>query len=252
VYIVIALMILLTIAAAAFYVAPRVAEGRVIYENEPDQPLAFGRSMAWLAVRSRDPERVVEVLGLANVQAANWNTGLGAVHDEDLGESHIFVSPPVNGWVFVAGLGLPMPMGRRFVDKSTPLLLDLGRHFSEVQYFFGYPMIDYFAWSRMIEGRLVRAFAIGDNGIVSNKGQPTKEERSLGLKLFELRGVRDRLGDAGGELVLHPTQAHVLRLARKWSLDPTTLSATDAAPALGWIGVAPLAWRTERMRKAAA
>jgi hypothetical protein len=251
VYIAIGLMIVATIAAAAVVIGPRLMAGRVIYENEPDQPIAFGEGMAWLAVRSRDPARVAEALGLATVEPANWASGLGSVHDEDLGETHIFVSPPVNGWVFVAGLALPHPMGRKFVDKSTALLMDLGQEFAEVQYFFNYAMIDYFAWARVIDGRLARSFAIGDNGIVSNKGKPTREERLLGLKLFELRGVRERMGDAGGEMLLHPTEAHVLQLASKWSIDPAKLSAGMAEPALGWIGRAPARWRTERLRKAA-
>ena len=123
------------------------------------------------------------------------------------------------------GLSLPHPVGRGFVDKSTPLLVDLGGRFAEVQYFFSYPPIDFYAWARVRDGRLVRAFAVTDEGIVWNKGRTSKEERGLGLKLFELRGVQGRKGDAGGELILHPTEDHVMRLAHRWSLDPTTLDA---------------------------
>lgn len=73
----------------------------------------------------------------------------------------------------------------------------------------------------------------------------------LGLKLFELRGVRGRKGDAGGELILHPTEDHVMRLASRWSIDPTTLYEEHAPARLGFIAQAPPSWRTERMRKAA-
>jgi hypothetical protein len=119
-----------------------------------------------------------------------------------------------------------------------------------VQYFFAYPLIDFFAWARVRDGRLVRAFAITDEGVAWSKGRATKEERALGLKLFELRGVRGRKGDAGGEMILHPTEEHVMRLAKRWSLDPTTLSSlASQQTALGYIAQAPGAWRTERIRK---
>ncbi|MBZ0211724.1 MAG: hypothetical protein K8F92_19020, partial [Hyphomicrobium sp.] len=120
-----------------------------------------------------------------------------------------------------------------------------------VQYYFSYPPIDYYAWARVKDGRLVRAFAVSDEGIIWNKGRPSKEERALGLKLFELRGVRGRKGDAGGELILHPTEDHVMRLANRWSIDPTILCEEHAPVGLGYIAVPPHGWRAERLRKAA-
>jgi hypothetical protein len=63
--------------------------------------------------------------------------------------------------------------------------------------------------------------------------------------------VRGRKGDAGGELILHPTEDHVMRLAHRWSIDPTTLEAQQAHEALGYIALAPQAWRAERQRKIA-
>jgi hypothetical protein len=42
-----------------------------------------------------------------------------------------------------------------------------------------------------------------------------------------------------------------MRLALRWSLDPTRLNATSANPGLGYIAVAPAAWRPERLKSAA-
>lgn len=247
----IAIMVTLTIAIAARVLAPRLSEGRVNFARSPDRPAAFGYKMAWLAVRSRDTAAVVEALGLVDPQPCNWRSGIGTVYDNRLGNDHIFVSPPVNGWTFVVGLALPYPVGRTFVEKCTPLLDRLGSRFVEVQYFFAYPPIDLFAWARLLEGRVVRAFAITDTGIVWNKGRTTKEERALGLKLFDFRGVRGRKGDAGGEIILYPTEEHVLHLAARWSLDPTELEDADlAGDGLGYIALAPSSWRAERLRKA--
>jgi hypothetical protein len=250
-YIAIAIFVALTIAAAAFLLAPRVAIGRIIFGVAPDRPVPFGLKMAWLAVRTRDTARIIEVLGLGEPKVCNWQSGIGTVYDDRLGETHVFVSPPLNGWTFVAGLALPYPVGRSFVDKCTPTLLELGAEFIEVQYFFSYPLIDFYAWARIVNGKLIRAFAIGDEGVIWNKGKPTKDEKSLGLRLFELRGVRGRSGDAGGELILYPTEEHVMRLASRWSIDPTRLDSVPALPATGFIGLAPAAWRPERARKSA-
>lgn len=247
----IGLMIAVTIAIVARVLAPQLQATRYVFDSTPDRPTAFGYKMAWLAVRTRDTDRVAQALGLADLERCNWSSGIGSVYDATLGSDRIFISPPVNGWTFVVGLSLPHPVGSAFVDKSTPLLLDLGTAFAEAQYFFTFPLIDFYAWGRVINGKLVRAFAISDEGIVWNKGKATKEEKALGLKLFELRGVRGRKGDAGGEMILYPTEDHVMTIAARWSIDPTKLERNAGEPALGFIGRAPQHWRSERVRKAA-
>ena len=247
----IVVMLALTIVAAARLLAPKISDGRVLFSQSPDLPKSFGYRMAWLAVRCRDPNTVASELHLDDATACNWDSGIGCVYDNKLGENFVFVTPAVNGWVFVCGLSLPHPAGPGFADKITPLLVGLGGRFADVQYYYSYPPIDLFAWARFVDGRLVRAFAAGDEGVIWSKGKTTREERDLGLKMFELRGVKGRQGDAGGEIILHPTEEQVLQLARKWSLDPVTLETVRASPSLGLIATAPIAWRAERLRKAA-
>jgi hypothetical protein len=244
------IMIGLTVGAA-FWLARRAANPDVVYEVGPDRPRAFGSSMAWIAVHSADTKAVMDALRLTAPKACNWNSGIGAVYDSRLGSAHVYVTPPIGNWTFIVGLSLPHPVGRGFVDKATPLLVDLGGRFPEVQYFFSYPPLDFYAWARVQDGRLVRAFAVTDEGIVWNKGRASKEERDLGLRLFELRGVEGRRGDAGGEMILHPTEDHVMRLAHDWSIDPTTLHLSSGQSDTGYIAVAPAAWRSERSRKIA-
>jgi len=70
--------------------------------------------------------------------------------------------------------------------------------------------------------------------------------------LFELRGVKGRMGDVGGEILLAPTQDQVMQIARAWSKDPTSLTACAARPGLGYIVPAPAAWRAERLTRTAA
>src|SRR5262249_42705678 len=58
-----------------------------------------------------------------------------------------------------------------------------------------------------------------------------------------------RRGDAGGEIILYPTEGHVMRLAERWSLDPTKLhSGAVTAPGAGYVARGPAAGRTGRLR----
>ncbi len=120
------------------------------------------------------------MLGPSRCAIGNRELGLGTIYDDRLGQSHVFVSPPVDGWTFVAGLSLPAAMGPRFVDKVTPMLLGLGQQFPDVQYFFSYPLIDVFAWARVRDGQMVRAFAITEDGVVWQAGKVTSEEKLWG------------------------------------------------------------------------
>lgn len=234
------------VLAAVVFVGHMIDSSRDAEDPIPDGPTAFGHETCWLAIRTAHTIDVVESLKLAGPRLANWKQGLNAVQGQRTADTEVFVSPPVDGWTFVIGLALPQPMGPAFEDKVRPLLARLGRRFPDVQYFLNFPTFDYFSWQRLRDGKFVRAFAATDEGVVMNKGVPTAEERSLGLKLFELRGVRDRHGDAGGELLLHPTEAHVLTLARTWSLDPTRISDAMMFEGLGYLGSAPAAWKAQR------
>ena len=242
-------MIVATIATAAFVLAPQIGKGQLIFDLRPDLPRPFGYRMAWLAIRTRDTHRVAECLGLAGTQSANWDTGLGTIYSPGHAGDRLFVSPPVNGWTFVVGLALPLPLGRDHADKATPLLLDLGARFIEVQCYVSHPASDRYAWARIIDGRLVRAFAIGKDGVLWKHGKPTKEEKTMGLKLFQVRGVRGKRDDMGSELLMHPTEEHVMRLAAKWSLDPTRVDQVQVSASLGLIGHAPARWRPELLQK---
>lgn len=105
------ILICLTVAAAAFVIAPRLTVGRVVFDATPDTPKSFGYRMSWLAIKSTDTHAVAAALALTGLEAANWNTGIGAIYDRDLSDSYVFVSPPVKGWTFIAGVPLPHPVG---------------------------------------------------------------------------------------------------------------------------------------------
>lgn len=244
--------IVVTIAIAAFVLAPRLFEPRLVFDATPDPPAAFGYRMAWVAIRTIGAARVAEVLGLEAVEESNWSTGIGTIYDERLSQGRVYLTPPINGWIFVVGLSLPQPLGNGFIDKCSPMLQDLAGAFPEAQYYLCYAPMDFYAWARVADGKLLRAFAIGDEGVIWNKGKPTREEREIGLKFAEVRGVKGRKTDVGAPMPIVPTEAHVLHLASSWSLDPTTLQGGKPDPhaGLGYICLTPAAWRPERLRRA--
>ncbi len=246
------LLAVTVIAVIVLCVSQRMGQKRLLYELAPDSPHPFGYEMSWIAVLCSDTEAVLDALEIKGETASNWNNGIGTVYDHWLGPDHVFVSPPVDGWTFVISVGLPHPVSFGYVDKCTPLLAKLAREFVDVQYYFSYPALRFFSWVRFRDGRLLRAFASTDEGVIWSKGQASRAEQALGLKLFEFRGVRGRHGDAGTEIVMSPTEEQVMQIARSWSRDPTKLKASDAPAALGYIAPTPQCWRAERLRKSAA
>ena len=88
-------------------------------------------------------------------------------------------------------------------------------------------------------------------GIIWNKGKTTRDERSIGLKFAEVRGVKNRKADVGETMPVYPTEAHVMHLASCWSFDPTSLEGSKADTGIGYICVTPPSWRPERMRRTA-
>ena len=221
-----------------------------VADKGPDLPV-LGPSMSWLAVGTDDVNRLVSMLGLIDVQRCTLSAGVTSIYQGRKSDKTIFVSSPIGGWTLVAGVSLPQPLGKNFTDKTTPLLLELSETFGEAQYFASFPEFDHYAWFKVVNGRVVRAFAAGDDGEIRNKGRVTAAEQMLGLKFFELRGVDARTGDAGGAMMLSPTESQVFQLAARWSVDPRTLaiSSSDLDAAACFSGFSPYAWRAERVAK---
>ena len=244
------ILVILTTVIAAVLLAPRLLPRRVTVDDAPDRPQPFGCEMSWLAVKTDDTHRLAALLGL-EIRPANWNSGLGAIYDLELADAFVFISPPVGGWTIVAGVSLPLPAGGSFIDKTGPLLQHLASHFSQVQYFATFPIIDFYAWARFENGQAIRAFAVGEAGVVWDAGARTLDEQRLGLSMIEVRGIRNRHGDVGGALQLHPTEPHVLSVAEGWSINPMAIEALSADACVGWVAYAPQAWHAERIRSAA-
>jgi len=197
----------------------------------PDEPQGFGPRLVWLAFRAR-PELVVRALEIRDVAPATWAQGLAEAY-----KGKVFVTPPLGGtsvdagWVLAASTRFPDPGDKNHKDEATPALERLSRALGEVQYFTTYDVLDLQAWARFDKGAAVRklAFIGADGTVVWDDGEPTPQERALGL-LF----TGERLKHEP-----HPTAENVFAVAGAWSVDPSTLQTRHLPPSLGTLGSPP-------------
>jgi hypothetical protein len=202
----------------------------------PDTPVSFGYKMAWLAINEASPEPLVAELGLSEVVRANWSSGISAVYDD---MTTVYVSPPVGGWVLVVGLQLPELGSDLAPVRCGEFLQNLANKYEDVQYFATHRVVEYHAWSRYVKGKHVRSYAyLGERGeTLLDLSEQSFEEVQLGFRFFDehsQEASRDSYWER--EDLRFPREDDVMKLAGKWSLDPTSLDGSDAEPSLGWLG----------------
>jgi hypothetical protein len=225
--------------------ASRQEQATADVDRDPDRPVPFGYATAWLAIRTVDTIRLLEALDLREPVRASWKGGIAATYAEATSDSHVFVTPPVAGWTFVIGLSLPQPAGPDYHDRAGQLLAGLAQEFPDVQYYFAFSPLDLYGWARWREGRRLRAFAMGGEGLIWNAGKLTDGEKFAGLRLPA--AGKDGRKFAWQDNYTYPSEELVVRLAAEWSLDPTTIDRRDATVALGYLGRAPAEWRLKRI-----
>lgn len=200
----------------------------------PDAPVGFGYKMAWLAIKSSDARAVLDLLALENIQPANWKTGTIAAY-----HGHVFVSPPIHGWVLVACYQLPELNDQSEVDKLTPLMSKLSETFGEAQYFGTHRVVEYHAWARYVDGKEVRAFSyLGERGeILADHGEKSAAELELGYTYFD-PACPEANSDAYWERedLCYPDEEHVMEIAGLWSVNPSHLEEEKLPASAGWIG----------------
>lgn len=190
----------------------------------PDLPLPFGYKCTWLTVRSEDALEVANQLGLEGQFFASWWEGIEAAYDFTSG--WVFVTPPIKGWVLVVSKHLPhVRTATDAPERLSPLLMRLGQHFEEVQYFGTHRTSDWHAWAKVYEGRLVRRYSAIGPEVMWDEGKPTAAEKLLRLE------VR-----APFEEDKYPTERMVMHVAEQWSVNPTRLDELNLPPSLGILG----------------
>jgi len=186
------------------------------------------RPVLWLAIRSRDPVRVLDALSLNDPTPCTWNEGL-------LGEERrLFIAPPVRGWVLVVGSAVPDPADD--VDLCFRFLRELSSKLGEVQFFCADRVLHHHAWARLEAGRVNRAYAWAGTTLW-NQGVKTAAEAALDLK--SLAYGEEALIRWGMPDFLAANVEKVPQLAARWSVDPAEVATCLPADALGIAGRPP-------------
>jgi hypothetical protein len=189
---------------------------------EPDSiPEPIGYKTSWLAIDTEDTKRVVKALKLRHVKQVSWANGL---------YKGMFVAPPIVGWTLVVSIR-PEAGQPQFV----PFLEALGEQFCEVQYFATHRVVDYHAWAKAVDGRLVRSYAwLGERGeVLEDLGSKTPEEEELGFQFIDRTTIAGNWEDAK-----FPGEEDVMRIAGRWSLNLQEIDAYESKGA-GYLGVQP-------------
>jgi hypothetical protein len=209
----------------------------------PSRAAGFGYKTEWLAVRHEDVEAVISALGLEGVRSASWAEGTWA-----MGDGRIFVTPPMRGFVLVAGsvLGLSVKDGLSRIPKGLSAALD-----TEVLGFVSHRHVDVYGWARAMRGLVERMYLEGENGAISSEGEPPPEESALHAERLAARAALEpqevmiitadgattkRVIDApDASDPFWADQEVVRRLALAWSLDPLAFDTWPDEVADGFI-----------------
>ncbi len=209
------------LVAGAFYFMARQQARQAPRRHRLEQP-PFAELMPdsldlpeqWMAIRTGNVAAVQETLGLSNARRCTWQDGF-----QIAGVEHLFISPPVNGWILVVGPALPAP--DEDVDFCFHFLSHISKRLGHVQYFSLNRALSHHCWVRAHTGRIERAYAwFGET--LWNQGPITAEEKALGMECHPYgRAVEDL--DYQSMNRLNGTTENIGRLAARWSLNPAAL-----------------------------
>lgn len=168
-------------------------------------------------------------MSLRNVRPCAWDIGVTAAYEYPVTCS-VFVTPPIDGWVLCVGFPLFTP-----VDVRPPAFGALTAEWAaslqtEVQYFSTNRIAEAHAWARARPHGLERAYAyLGESGVkVVDEGAQTAEERALGFAFFDPTSPEAHADDYWERQDLtHVGEEHVMALAARWSVDPSSLGERD-------------------------
>jgi hypothetical protein len=181
----------------------------------------------WLAIRADDPELVVRALQLRTVLPANWAAGLAQTATEG-----VFVTPPVEGWIFAVGRDLAVTTHNPVEMES--LITGLSEQYDKVMWFSTDEDRDVHGWAMAQRGEFVRGYAyVDEQGHTLWHGDVTEIETALGCFVDDPRDQSD------DEIKWWPDRRTVLAIAAAWSKDPTTIGSEqvgDGAASAGLLG----------------
>lgn len=183
-------------------------------------PAPFGYKMAWMAVKCGKLDDLVSFLELKDRRPVSWKDGIDLAYDENA--KLVFLTPPIQGWIFVVGWGAAAIADAEPVKSFYNTLDLLSDRFGDAQAFATHRVIEYHLWMQAQSGHVVRSFAYaGETGkLLDNMGPLTEAEHALTF----FNRPQDQWS---------PGEEDVMTVAGRWSLDPTKLTNESGPEELG-------------------
>lgn len=199
------------------------------YMAMPNIPSGMFFRSRWMAVRSKEEEKVVNALGLKNTTRVAWRKGISVAAQRGL-----FVAPEVNDWTVVCGLGFVAPDNMNSIQGLKNLLVKLSTEFGEAHYYCSDTVAGLHCWMRAENGVITRVYSLnlGAGTRAYEEGFPTPAETPL-LPAMEL-SVTSQVANG---FPLPTREEVVMQVAEKWSTSFTGLGARlDTFNTFGWLG----------------
>lgn len=185
-----------------------------------DTPVSFGYKCMWLAVKTSDKDKIIEINNYKTIGNCNWETGVKKAY-----EGAIFITPSINQWTLVCGLGLTIDGGSlNEINQIKQNLIKLSLEFGEAQYFCTHRVVEYHCWIKAVNGTIIRAYSfLGEKGeTIINEGEPTEVEQKYNLiNTFSEESKEEGYFDR--EDIYFPDETTVMEIAKSWSINPCIL-----------------------------
>lgn len=195
-------------------------------KSTPDQPINFGFKNQWLAIKSKDNEKIIKALRLQKVRACNWKEGVHFGYTKG-----VFVTPEINGWTLVLGIDI-LDLES---DGTQEFLKRISNDFEECQLFFTNRNVEYHFWGLARHGKIKRLYSyFGEEGNLIVKGKATAIEHSLNL----VKTISNSNNEKNSENITGniPNEDTVMFIAENWSVNPSKIENYVNVSGLGFIG----------------
>ncbi|MDX1958243.1 MAG: hypothetical protein SFU98_06700 [Leptospiraceae bacterium] len=191
-------------------------------DTSPDLPVGFGYKCQWIVVKSNDFYKLLSILNFDENYSSNWKSGIESAYS-----GNYFVSPPINGWIFIVNSIMPF-IDTREKDNPINLVKILSKEFGESYYFGTHRIVDYHSWIKAKNGNIIRAYAyLGETGnILIDQGELTKEEINNNMYFSKLTGVNAE----------YPNEEDVLKISSDWSIS-SQLDGKYSEKGVGVVGI---------------
>lgn len=166
--------------------------------------LLLPSDISWLTIKHHSLEDVLAMLNLSDPTPLAWNTGVCTIladywdarQKPDSALTRVYVSVPVDGWIFVFGEGIfvqdidnPLIPQKERIPTLQNLVQKLSKLYEFVGYFTTYPRQDWFEWVWAENGTLQRHVEWKD-GALHMEGLPILENEA---NLIEQASAGDSL-----------------------------------------------------------